>query len=125
MTIALISLAVLVALWLFFIIARRHSGEVKEAEPSCASCNGHDDRCYQQCSMEAAIQAPEYFDDEELDRFCGRRATDYDEEETEEFRQVLYTMQQKEVADWCRSLTLRGIEVPETLRDELFMLMED
>lgn len=124
MTIAIISLAVLVALWLFFMLARRHSGEVAEPATSCESCSGHNAHCYQECNMEAALHAPEYFDDEELDRFRGRRTSEYNDEETEEFRQILYTMQQSEVADWCRSLTLRGIEVPEALRDELLILMQ-
>ena len=30
----------------------------------------------------------------------------------------------KEIADWCRSLTLRGISLPDQIKDETFMLME-
>ena len=73
--------------------------------------------------MKAAEEPIEYFDDEELDRFRGRRGDDYSEEETEEFRNVLYTTLRREVGDWLRSLQLRGIELPEALRDEAVLLM--
>lgn len=64
-----------------------------------------------------------YYDDEELDRFRGRTA--YNEEETEEFRDVLYTMRSDEVAGWVRSLLLRQIELPEGLKDEVFLIVGD
>ena len=35
----------------------------------------------------------------------------YTEEETEQFRDVLYTTKDDEVAGWIRSLQLRGIDV--------------
>lgn len=74
--------------------------------------------------MKAAGEPIEYFDDEELDRFQGRRADSYTEAEEGEFREVLYTTLTREVGDWMRSLQLRGIELPESLRDEAVMLME-
>lgn len=74
--------------------------------------------------MEAATQPIEYFDDEELDRFRGKESSDYTEEESCEFAEVLHTMRQSEVKDWCRSLTLRGINLPNQLKDEVFMLVE-
>ena len=66
----------------------------------------------------------EYFDDEELDAFKGRRSDDYTDEEAEQFREVMYTMRQEEVKDWNRSLILRGVAVPDQLKDELVMLLE-
>lgn len=75
--------------------------------------------------MEASTQPIEYFDDEELDRFCRRESSSYTDEEAEEFAEVLHTMRQSEVKDWCRSLSLRGINLPDQLKDEAFMLMED
>ena len=68
---------------------------------------------------------PEYFDDEELDRFAGRQSDAYTPEETEEFREVLMTLLPQDVAPWARSLQLRGIELPIPVRDELFMMLED
>ena len=45
-------------------------------------------------------------------------------EEAEQFREVMYTMRQEEVKDWNRSLILRGVAVPDQLKDELVMLLE-
>ena len=75
--------------------------------------------------MEAATKEIEYFDDEELDAFRQRPADGYSDEEAEMFREVMYSMRQEEVADWNRSLILRGINVPDQLKDELIMLLGD
>lgn len=74
--------------------------------------------------MKAVGEPIEYFDDEELDRFHGRRGDEYTQEEEEEFREVLYTMLTREVGEWMRSLQFRGIELPEGLRDEALLLMK-
>jgi hypothetical protein len=73
--------------------------------------------------MEAATKPIEYFDDEELDAFKGRSSDGYTDEEVEQFSYVLNTMPQKEIRDWCRSLHLRGIEIPDQLKDEVYMMM--
>ena len=64
-----------------------------------------------------------YYDDEELDRFAGRRADNYDREETDEFEEILTTLRSEDVAGWVRSLQLRGIELPEALRDEVILIV--
>ena len=61
---------------------------------------------------------------EELDRFKSRTADSYSDDEIEQFAYVLHTMQPDEVAAWSRSLTLRGIELPNELRDEVILLMQ-
>lgn len=91
---------------------------------TCATCNGDNDKCEQECMMEAATQPIEYFEDEELDAFRGRPSDSYDDDETQQFADVLYTMRQDEVAAWCRSLTLRGINLPNALKDEVVMMIE-
>ena len=75
--------------------------------------------------MEAATEDIEYFDDEELDDFAGRQSDSYDEQEVEQFSEVLHTMRQDEVQAWCRSLALRGISLPDELKDEVIMLIDD
>ena len=74
--------------------------------------------------MEAATKPIEYFDDEELDAFIGRAASDYTDDEVEQFAYILHTMREDEVAAWSRSLVLRGINLPDQLRDELIMLRD-
>lgn len=74
--------------------------------------------------MEAATKEIEYYDDEELDRYKGRASNQYTDDEIAEFSEVLYTMRPEEVAGWNRSLILRGINLPDALKDEVIMLIE-
>ena len=68
----------------------------------CGSCDGNDERCEMECMMEAATQAIEYYEDEELDDFRGRASDSYTEQEVERFAEVLY---------------------PDSLKDELLLMM--
>ena len=47
----------------------------------------------------------------------------YDEDAVNEFRDVLYTLQEIEVAGWLRSLQLRAINLPDELKDEAFLIV--
>ena len=66
-----------------------------------------------------------YFDDEELDRLAGRNPETFTAEEVEELRDVMLTLAPEDVAPWARSLTLRQILLPQALRDELLMLVDE
>lgn len=113
----------LVILIIVFFLGRNHTEGPVETSPSCGTCDGNDSRCMQACAMEAAIKEIEYFDDEELDDFRDRRSDSYEEYEVEQFREVLYTMRQEEVKDWVQSLCLRRVQVPDQLKDEIFILL--
>lgn len=97
---------------------------ISQERLECGTCSEHSEKCEQECMMEAATKEIEYFEDEELDRFAGRESCDFSSDEIEDFRYVLYTMRQDEVADWNRSLILRGINLPDELKDEVIMLMK-
>lgn len=116
--IALIALGLVSAI---FGLGSHHKGEEEPLKEgiSCNTCNGENAKCEQECLMEAATKEIEYYDDEELDRFKGREADEYTDEEVEEFSEVLYTMQPEEVAGWNRSLILRGINLPNQIKDEV------
>ena len=121
---ALVALGLVLAI---FGILSHHKGEDEEPLQegvSCNTCNGENDKCEQECMMEASTKPIEYFDDEELDAFKGTPSDAYTDEEVEEFANVLYTMRQDEVAAWCRSLNLRGIELPDQLKDEVFIMLK-
>lgn len=94
--------------------------EVKEADVEC--CGQHE-VCERDSLLAAVSKQIEYYDDDELDQFIGREGDEYREEETDLFRDVLYTMQEVEVAGWVRSLQLRGVELPNTLKDEVFLII--
>lgn len=106
-------------------LVSRHGEDEKIVEAdSCATCNGVNDKCEQECMMEVAVKEIEYFDDEELDVFRERRSDSYTDEEAELFREILYTMRPNEVKDWTRSLTLRQISLPDQVKDEVYTMME-
>ena len=65
-----------------------------------------------------------YFDDEELDRYKGIAANAYDESQTNDFYEVLTTLRPEETADWLHSLELRGINLPESLKEEAAIMMD-
>lgn len=65
-----------------------------------------------------------YFEDEELDRFKGKRPEEYTDEDIEEFRQVLYTMKTEEVDTWAHCLQTRGIEIPQEIKDEILLILQ-
>ena len=62
--------------------------EVKEVD---AECCGQHEVCERDSLLAAVSKKIEYYDDEELDQFIGREGNMYTEEETEQFRDVLYT----------------------------------
>lgn len=84
-------------------------------------CCGQHSVCEKESLLASVSEKIEYFDDEELDRFAGRGSGEYDEGEIEEFRDVLLTLMDEDVAPWARSIQLRGIELPDEVRDELLI----
>lgn len=124
MTVFIVCIVLLIFFYTVYMVGRRHVSAPVQTAPTCATCDGNDSRCEQECMMEAATKDIEYFDDEELDRYRGRPSDGYTDEEADEFREVLFTMNPDETKDWNRSLILRGVNVPDQIKDELTMLME-
>jgi len=107
--------------------ARLRRGEIAEL-PSIQQvedmeCCGQHETCEKESLLAAISREIEYYNDEELDRFRGTPADAYSEDAVEEFREVLYTMKEDEVAGWVRSLQLRAIELPTALKDEVFLII--
>ena len=96
-----------------------------EVGADCTSCSGNNDKCEQNCMMEAAVKEIEYFDDEDLDQYKGRESDAYTDDEAEEFRNVMETMRPEEVKAWNRSLILRGVNMPDQIKDDYIMLAEN
>lgn len=131
MNIILIGILVIVGMGVIVgastLISRHNSTEsdvVAPAAGDCATCSGINDDCEQTCMMEAATKEVEYYDDEELDRFKGKESGEYTDDEAEEFSEVLYTMRPDEAKGWNRSLILRGINVPNQIKDDLITMIE-
>lgn len=93
------------------------------------SCHSHSDIC---CGLHAICEKglPKsaedlYFDDEELDRFQGKKPSDYTDEEIEEFRDVMMTVPADELGLWARCIGMRHLMLPEAVRDELLLRMRE
>ena len=101
-------------------------GEIQElpaVKQPPQECCGQHEVCEKESLLAAVSKDIEYYNDEELDRFRGKDSSSYTETETDEFRDILYTMRDDEVAGWVRSLQLRGVPLPDALKDEVFLIV--
>ena len=96
---------------------------VDKVNPVDMECCGQHEVCEKDSLLAAVSRDVEYYNDEELDRFRGRPGDAYSEEECEEFRDILYTMRDDEVAGWVRSLQLRYVNLPDEVKDEVFLIV--
>lgn len=137
------SLYIFIGIIFFFIVAlyvsntiQRKKGNTEERETpeplikiningETDGCCGAHDVCDQDTLIAAFVEEPEYFDDEELDRFKLRDSSGYSEAETDEFREVFYTIIDEEKPRWIRSLQLREISVPNQMKDEVVLFVNE
>ncbi len=91
--------------------------------PADMECCGQHEVCEKESLLAAVSKQIEYYDDEELDAYRGVSSDSYAEEQIEQFRDVLYTMRDTEVAGWVRSLQLRGVALPDALKDEVILIV--
>lgn len=99
--------------------------EATTVNPVDMECCGQHEVCEKESLLAALSKQIEYYNDEELDRFRGRRSDAFSPDETDEFREILYTMRSDEVAGWVRSLQLRGLELPDEVKDEVLMIINE
>ncbi|MDR1408326.1 MAG: phospholipase [Tannerella sp.] len=102
-------------------VGRQEALPAAETAVSAACCGQHE-VCERDSLLAAAGKAIEYYDDEELDAYRGIPSDAYREETVDEFREVLYTLRDTDVAGWIRSLQLRGIYLPDMLKDEALLI---
>lgn len=93
----------------------------EQPHPMC----GLSSMCNLDCSVEDLKEEPDYYDDEELDDYRGRASDAYTAAEVEQFEEVLTTMRPDEVHGWLRSLQLRGVALPDDLKDEAYMIVSE
>ena len=100
-----------------------HASESKKTDVADdADCCGLHDVCEKDL-LTPFTDEFEYYDDEELDAFKGRASESYTTEEVEMFRDILLTLRPDDVAGWSRSIQLRGIILPDEIREELIMIV--
>jgi len=100
--------------------------EAIEADPVDEACCGRHATCEKDSLLNTFVKKEvDYFDDEELDQYKGRAADSYTDKEADEFREVFYTMMDEDKPRWIRSLLQREIEVPNQMKDEVFMMVNE
>ena len=129
MTVVLIIAAALVAVGLPLYLMhkreeRKAGGELPITPPQQECCGLHL-TCEKDSLLAAVSEEIVYYDDEELDKYKGRLPDSYDEEEIEQFRDILLTMLPQDIAGWARSLQLREICLPDAVREQLLMIVAE
>lgn len=89
------------------------------------SCCGQHEVCEKDSLLTGVSPETVYYEDEELDSYKGVSAEDYTDEQIEQFRDVLYTLKEDEVAGWARSIQLREIKLPSIIQEELLMIVSE
>jgi hypothetical protein len=112
-----------VALSISNYLQRRKGNNGKRA--SANGCCGMHEVCERDSLIDAFAGEPEYFDDEELDRYARRDPADYTAGEADEFREIFYSVLDEEKPRWIRSLQRRGIALPNQLKDEVLMIVNE
>ena len=67
----------------------------------------------------------EYFDDEDLDALAHIAPEKLTEDQQKQLSDVFYTLKESDVAAWLRSLQLRSIQLPMSLREEALMIVSE
>lgn len=133
------SLYLFIGIIAFFIAAlslsnflQRRRGNTKERETatppidvSGGGCCGAHEVCERDSLIAAFTDSAEYFDDEELDIYARRDSSMYSADEVDQFRDVFYTVLDSEKPRWIRSLQMREIALPDPLKDEVLMIVNE
>ncbi|NQU55424.1 MAG: hypothetical protein HQ522_23145 [Bacteroidetes bacterium] len=93
----------------------------KEVPSDC--CGAHE-----VCDVDELIQKSTeivYFEDEDLDQYSEIVESEYTDNQIEEFREILYTLQSYEITAWIKSLELRTINLPAILKQESRQLISE
>ena len=128
--IAIIALGVVAAVAGYFrerklkkMLERGEITEIPDPAEIPEVCCGQHETCERDSLLAAVSKQIEYYDDEELDRFRGTESDAYDEAAVEEFRDILYSLRELEVAGWIRSLQLLQVILPDDFKDEDFLIV--
>ena len=104
---------------------------VPEPTPSAYSVSSRPEGCCGEhlvCEKETLlITKPEivYYDDEELDVLSGIDPSSFTPEQHDMLSEVFVSLHEEDVAGWCRSLQMRGIELPQDIREQALLIVKE
>ncbi len=122
--IVVLILVALIVAWFVSNKAKNKDEVEEEGKEVPADCCGAHEVC-EADSLLSSSDNIEYYNDEELDRYRGVAPKGYSDEAIEEFRDILYTLKEREVAGWMKSMQLRQVQLPEIIREEALMIVEE
>lgn len=111
---AITGLLIIVALFTF--LGKKNKENNQGIVAPLAECCGAHAICEK--GLKKVTPGIDYFEDEELDAYRHFPADTYNDQQIDEFRDVLYSLQKEEIGDWLISLEKREINLPEILRQE-------
>ncbi len=114
--ISIIGLLVIVALFTYTSKSKDKENEPPVEAPPADCCGAH---AICEKGLKKIDMNIEYFDDEELDQYKGIPSDRFNDQQIDQFREILYTIRPEELSDWFISLEKRGIELPDVLKQEL------
>ena len=97
--------------------------EEKVSTPVASCCGAHEVCDFDE--IKADVTRIEYYDDEELDEFKNIKENEYTNNQIDQFREVLYTLNTHEIRYWLLSIERRHINLPSILVSEARLLMAE
>ena len=106
-----------------FVLTKMQKKGEEDIEIPSDCCGAHD-----VCERDRLLVSTNeiiYFDDEELDALSGIDAVNYTSQQIKEISEVFYSLRESDVAGWLRSLQLRNIELPESIKEEALLVVSE
>lgn len=88
------------------------------------NCCGAHDVCDRDSLLSSGAEV-EYFNDEALNQLAHTRPEKFTTEQHKQLSDVLYSLQEKDVAAWLKSLQARGIILPIELREQALLIISE
>ncbi|MBO5974786.1 MAG: phospholipase [Paludibacteraceae bacterium] len=124
MWIFIFGLGILLVTGIFaFVFTKMQKKEEEEVEIPSDCCGAH-----AVCERDRLLVSANeiiYFDDEELDVLSGIDADNYTPQQVKEISEVFYSLREIDVAGWLRSLQLRNIQLPESVKEEALLVVSE
>jgi len=114
---------ILLILIISFFVSKTDNKEVHGKTLPDGCCGAHE-----VCESETLLSNTDkiiYYEDEELDSYAGKSKNSFTDDQTEEFRDVLYSLKEEEVSAWLKSLRLRNITIPDIIKEEALMIVSE
>lgn len=127
----MIPLILFVCLGIFILITfeiRARKNPPEDNTPTQKTSTDDDECCGQHlvCERETLLNTKMeivYYDDEELDQLAGIDPEEYTTEQYKAIADVFYTLSEKDVAGWVRSLQMRNIALPMDIREQALLIV--